>query len=59
MIKKLTNQVQETSPDAQESMAPKKAAAKSKTAKKAVEEGLSSKDIKKEIRNWKADHHRV
>jgi len=28
-------------------------------AKKAADEGLSSGDIKKEIRNWKADHHRV
>ncbi|HLK28426.1 MAG TPA: DUF6526 family protein [Puia sp.] len=28
-------------------------------AKKAADEGLSSNDIKKEIKNWKADHHRA
>jgi hypothetical protein len=28
-------------------------------AKKAVEENLSPKDIKKSINNWKGDHHRV
>jgi uncharacterized membrane protein len=28
-------------------------------AKKAADEGLSSSDIKRQIRDWKADHHRV
>jgi hypothetical protein len=28
-------------------------------AKKAAEENLSTMDIKKEIKNWKADHHRI
>jgi hypothetical protein len=28
-------------------------------AKRAVEEDLSSKTIKQQIKNWKADHHRV
>jgi hypothetical protein len=28
-------------------------------AKKAADEGLSSKDIKKEIKRWKADYHRA
>jgi hypothetical protein len=28
-------------------------------AKKAVEEKLSQKEIKRSIKNWKADHHRV
>lgn len=28
-------------------------------AQKAVEQDLSNKDIKKQIRNWRADHHRV
>ncbi len=28
-------------------------------AKKAVEQNLSSKDIKKEISDWRADHHRA
>jgi hypothetical protein len=28
-------------------------------AKKAADENLSSRDIKKEIKNWRADHHRV
>ena len=28
-------------------------------AKKAADKGLSSGDIKREIRNWRADHHRV
>ena len=28
-------------------------------AKRAVEENLSSKDIKRAVKNWKPDHHRV
>ena len=28
-------------------------------AKKAVEKNLSQKEVKQEIKNWKADHHRV
>ncbi|HVM89457.1 MAG TPA: DUF6526 family protein [Puia sp.] len=28
-------------------------------AKKAAEQNLSSQDIKKEIKNWRADHHRA
>ena len=28
-------------------------------AKKAAEQGLTSRDIKKEIRNWRADHYRA
>jgi hypothetical protein len=28
-------------------------------AKKAVDENLSNKDIKKTIKNWRADHHRI